>query len=248
MKLLTPKEIKDRKAQETARDLIRVKETDEVVRKVNIRLANAEADFETALARHKRQWAEEEIQHSKRVEEMEKEVKELEDKKRQALIPIDLYKDQADALFKEATSALSVVKEKERIIEETQDRLEEKLDAVGEREQTLQKDEEKWLIKKQGIEQQAADVETGIEKLTAEMASFYEKKTKDEESLAIRKREAEIAEISVVTKLDKLRRENADLKEYERKLKDERGVLDRAWKELRELQAKYPPIKSGDSV
>ena len=131
MKLFSPQEVRDKKNLETARDILRTKEVEDVLKRTNQQLAQAEADFASALAKNKRIWANEETEHAKRVSEMSEEIKELEQRKAQALIPIQMYKDQADTLLKEAQEALELAKVREYQARETQNALEDKLDELS---------------------------------------------------------------------------------------------------------------------
>lgn len=79
MKLLSPKEVRDANQGELTKQILRAKETQEIVDETNLKLAKAEADFNAMLAKNRVIWAKEEEEHSLRLQEMKKELKSLEE-------------------------------------------------------------------------------------------------------------------------------------------------------------------------
>lgn len=227
MKLLTQTQVKDLKSAELTRDILRVKETDEQVRRVNARLASAEADFATVLARHRREWADEELSHDERLREMDAEIRVLEDRKKQALIPLEVYKVQADTLLKEAKYVLDSAKEREEEAQRTLFILENRLDDVSEREIDVGDAEASLEKRKKGIEAQEEQTKMMAAQLSHDMQVFYEKRDSEEMRMVERRKEIQMAEITVDSKIEKVKRDIEANRLYEIRLKDERATLDR---------------------
>ena len=227
MKLLTPNQVRDTKNEHLAREVLRAKETSEQILKINKKMAEAEADFASVLARHRITWAEEEREHDERMRQMQKEVSVLEDRKKQALIPLEIYKVQADTLLKEAQEALQRTKEKELKNEEIAELLQDRLDEVGEKESDVQSLESRLLSKQKGIEDQAEQVKAASQQLVYDQQSFYEIRDKQQKEILERRKEIQIAEITANAKIEKIKRDIEAMRIYDIQLKDERATLDR---------------------
>ncbi len=227
MKLFSRFADRDKLEEERARKLIRIKETEELAKEVNIRLARSEAEFNEMLARNRSKWALEEEEHQKRIKDMSEEIKSLEKRKQQALIPISMYKQEADKLLEEAKEIVQKTKEKEEQAEYLQEKLEDKLTELEDRENQIQKKEKEQEIAQKGIEYQQEQVKQGIGRLSAEMLAFYEKQERDEKSIAERKKEVSLAEINLQAKMEKYKQNLEALKVWEKQLIDQRETLER---------------------
>lgn len=228
MRLLTPTQNKDARQQQIARDIIRTKETEDVVKRANIRLAKSEADFADFMARNKDIWAKAEEEHAERMRQMQSEVEVLEGRKRMALIPIDMYKKEADDLMQTARDMLAKATEREEDAEDLQELLEEKLTSVADREQAVEKEEQRQTIAKSGIEIQQDQTRKQAEILSGHIAEWNAYKHKEEASLYERKKEVTLAEISFIAKTDKIKRDVESIASERIALKDLRETLERA--------------------
>lgn len=229
MKLLSPFAQKDKQQEELTRKLLRIQEITELEIKTNANLARAQADFNDTLARNRDKWSIEESEHSDRIKDMTQEVESLENRKKEALIPVQMYKDEVDKMYIEAQELVKNAKEKEEQADYLAEKLEEKLTEVGDREKQAEKEEQKLEIAKQGIEAQKEQIKEGIKKLSEEMIMFHEKQQYEETSLNKRKSEVALAEINFNAKLEKYERDIEAMKIWDKQLKDERGVLDREY-------------------
>lgn len=151
MKLLPTFAVKDKQQEELTRKILRTQEINKLAQEADLNLARAQADFASTMALNQAKWALEQELHAESVKATTEEIQALEMRKQQALIPIQMYKDEADKLLAEAQEIRDRVKEKEAQAEYLQDTLEEKLTEVADREQTLKEDEQRLHVKKQGI-------------------------------------------------------------------------------------------------
>lgn len=227
MKLLSPTEVRDSRARELARDVLRVKEMSDATDKARKALANAEADFSRMLASQRERWAKEEQEHDADVKERTKELAELERAKEKALVPIHL-------LEKEAQDTLSLAKtarlRNERELEDTEvlkEHLESALDEIGAREVDVSMRENRVVAMEQSIERQQRILESnsiGIKQQYLVFHSEQEKARRDMErirvALTLQERELE-------AKAERLERTEQQLEGWAKRLQDERGTLDR---------------------
>lgn len=230
MKLMSPFQNKDQQQSELTRKILRIQETEKLAEITNAKLARAEADFSSMMARNQAKWAQEEEEHMKLMKDREQEVNTLENRKQQALIPIEVYKKQADVLIEEAQGFVARAKEKEEKADELLENLEEKLTSVSDREFIVARDEEKLKIAKEGIKSQQESTKKGVEQLSKAMIEFHEKQKLDEASLLQRQKEVTMAEISFNAKVEKYKRDLEALRILEAQIKDERATLDREYK------------------
>lgn len=229
MKLLSPVARKDKEQEEITRKILRIQEVEELTKKVNAQLSRAQADFSDVLARNKEKWAIEEEEHFNRIKDMTKEVEALENRKKDALIPIEMYKKEVDKVMGEAQEIIKKAKEKEENADFLTEKLEEKLTELGDREQNIIKEEQRIEIAREGIKTQQESTREGIKRLSEEMVKFHEKQQFDEENIADRKKELALAEISINAKLNKYTRDIEALKVWDKQLHDERQTLDREY-------------------
>ena len=171
-------------------------------------------------------WVEEQKQETKA---LESEVQALEERKKQALIPISMYKEEVDKTILEAQSIVKRAQEKEEQADYLQEKLENKLTEVEDRENILSDGEKRLEVAKQGLQSQVEATQEGVKRLSQAMVDFHVKQQQEEESLALRKKEVALAEISFNAKVEKYQRDIEALKIWEIQLKDERGTLDREY-------------------
>lgn len=232
MKLLTPQVLKDGRASEQAREALRIKEMNEASDKARKQLANAQAEFNLILSQNRVRWANEEEEHGKRLSQMIKEIDILEAKKVQALIPIEMYKKEADELFNEAQKTLDQAKEKETKADELTERFQDKLDELGAREQDIIKVEQKLSLQQQGILIQQEQTKTGIKQLNKTIEEFTVTKQNEEKELADKKVNLILLERTLIAKEETLKQTEQSLNSLARQLEDRRATLERAFKRL----------------
>ena len=173
MQLLSVKELSNKRESESLKDIERTKLTKEQLNFVTKSLEDAEAKFNLALANQHIRWKQEEEEAVKRIEELNKEIKELEVKKTSILVPIEEREKKSYALFAEAEKLHQELIEQKNInndekikTDETCRLLEEKLDKVSEKEVELDQREKEIIVKERAIEAQR----TMIKDISAELS------------------------------------------------------------------------------
>ena len=225
MKLFTSEEIKSSKATELARDVMRTSDIKKALDKARTELNNVNAQFEVALANQRVKWISEEEIALGKIKVLEDELKVLERRKQQALIPIDLYQQRVDNINKEANDKLKSATDKQIYVDELSEKLEEKLDEVSEKDQSLQKREENLFVKEKAVQMQ----EEGNKKMSQEIntrALFFIKEMEDrEKDFNNRKTALELKEISLQELERSLRVREQDLIKEKQLIYSQRQAL-----------------------
>jgi len=232
MKLLPPQEVKNLKESQTVKELLRAKEMAEVTDKTRKALAKAEADFNTTLAKNRTAWALEEEAHDKRVREMAQEIRVLEKRRQQALIPIDAVKSEADTFLAEAKKVYAQVTEIREEEENLTEELENKLDLVGQRGQDLDRREAEISNKEYGLRLQTEQMLNQLRAFNAERVELDSKKMKAEQDIDERKTALVLWDRQLVAKEERLNNKEKGLDTLAKQLDDRRATLDRAFARL----------------
>lgn len=227
LRLLSPKQVGEAKSLELSRDVLRIKETKEATDKVNKALANAEVDFNNALARNRLQWGEEEQKHLEIIAKMSEEISLLKIEREKALIPIEVDRKKVEDRAKEVEESRLINLKKEEENEQIATLLEEKLSEVGEREVKVLEQEDSLAARKNGLFLQEEQTKIGAQRLSQEIADFNAGRLKEEEAQFNKRKEIEIMEINMNVREKQLEIDVEALKKFEIQLKDERATIDR---------------------
>ncbi len=236
MKLLTPQATKEGQGSQLAREALRVKEMATVTDKARKDMANAQAEFQTALAKNRNLWADEEADHNKRVLEMLAEIKQLNKLREQALIPIEAVKEDAAKLMVDARIYLAKAKKQTEDLELTTELLQDKLDAVGQKEQDLKAVEQRQLSREVGIKLQTEQIHERVRQLNRETLDFGLTRTKAEQDINERKTALVLWDRTLVAKEETLKNTEKELIVLRKQLDDQRATLERAFKRLSPLK------------
>lgn len=237
MKLLSPTQNKDLKDEQQLLGIIRTQEINKAEQEARQKLANSQADFQLTLARNRQQWATEEEIHIKRVQEMQQELNTLEVQKLNSLIPFDILKEGTDERMRDAETFLTNLRQREEYAEDLAEKLQDKLDETGQKEQDLLKKQKEIEVREIGLENQSHSITTGSLKLSEEISTFVAKREEVEKDIKTRLDNLSLLEQSLNEKEEELKQVQKINNETAIRLADERGVLDRAWKELERKKA-----------
>lgn len=238
MKLLSPTQVRDTKALEQKREVLRSAEISKFADETRKKMSLADADFKLMLAGQKDRWAREEQEHLKRVSEMTSEIRVLENQREKALEPIELLKERAEIALKQALGQLEEVKVRECEVDDNQERLEAKLSEVGGRETDVVLAETKIKLGQEGLAQQKESIIVQSIGLSEAISKFRLDKEESDKKIDKRQTELFLAEQSLVAKDEKLKRDREALEVWEKQLKDERGTLERAFARISPQTAK----------
>ena len=236
MQLLKPQENKDLKSAQDLRNIIRTQEILKAEQDARLKLANAEADFNNTLAKNRDKWAKEEETHSTRVREMNTEIENLELQKLNTLVPFNILKEGVYADMSDAEAYLKKLRDREEYNDDLTEKLQDKLDDVGAREQDLKQKTLEVSIREDGLQRQNQNTNIATEKLNNELMAFAAYKKENEDLLLQRRLIADRTDEGLVMRELELNKKTKEVNDRAIRLADERGVLDRAWKELQRKQ------------
>lgn len=154
MKLLSVKELSEKRESERLKDIERTRLVKEQLNSVTKSLEEAEAKFNLALANQHIRWKQAEEEAIKRIEDLNKEIKELELKKESILVPIEEREKKSYDLITEAEKTFNKALEKQKYNDEITVLLEEKLDSLHEFEINLEEREKTLQVKEKANEEQ----------------------------------------------------------------------------------------------
>lgn len=232
LKLFSPTEAKSRNDGQVQRDQARIRGIQDSLRAFQTKQADAESSFNSALARHREQWANEEKEYEIRKDQMDKEVKSLEKRKEEAVIPIKEREQKAYSMDTEADKRLSSVKELEIELEKMKTVLTQRLDDCSEREQSIQDGYIELERHKTVNREEDTLLELNRSNLSKSIQEFNIHVSTESESIEKQKVDILLQERSYQARKDLLDTREQSLLNKEIQLKSERIALDEAWKEL----------------
>lgn len=233
LKLFTPTEAKTQNSAQNTRDVLRTREIKKLVDKSHSDLAKHEADFAAMLARHKEKWAEEEEAHAIRISEMGQEIRILEERRKDALIPIEIEKKKADTMIDEAVKRLEEVENREKECAVLGDVLTERLEEVTERESTVSDEEAKIVEMRRSAELEKETAELNTKTLTDGIKKFNDYVLTETLILDGKRTEIILKERSIEAREAALDRKDKSLAIRETQIKDKQETLKRAFDEYR---------------
>lgn len=179
MKLLTPKEVVDRKQAEVVKDISRTESVKKALDTVTGQLNESEARFAMALSNQRVRWSREEQEATNRIKELNEEIKTLEDKLKTSIVPIEEREKKSYALFIEAEKVLadahSKLHESEQIKESNsvnEDLLMDKLDSFHEKQQDLDLRESKLIVREKAVEEERAVIRNLSKELSIKLTNL----------------------------------------------------------------------------
>lgn len=143
MKIFSPKETKDHKEEEIARDILRVQTVREALKKSQTELDDTNARFEIALANQRLRWTQEESEAIARISELNREIRDLEQRILR-FVPIESNGSKVDNL---------------------EELLQDKLDEVSERESNLDFREKILIIREAAVALEKSDISSKPQKI-----------------------------------------------------------------------------------
>lgn len=240
MQLLSPSQTRDQKEDENARSILRTQELRELEREQRISLAKAEADFQSLLVSQRQRMEREETSHAARVADMQKEIALLEAEKLNTLIPFAVLKEGTEERMTYATDYLKGLRQREADVETRMELLEDKLDGVTETERHLADRASELDRKQYGMNQQAQLMKESNTTLTRAIADFAAEKLAGEADIRSRTQILAEKEKAGATQEAFIASETERLEVIAKRLADERGVLDRAFAEVRRMKQASP--------
>lgn len=231
--MLPPQQIQSKTNAEEALRISRIKDLREAEQVSRISLAKVELDFQNTLAKNQKQWAEEYDAHQRQVRDMKRGIEKLTAERMSAAIPFNILKESTEERIKDAEHILEGVKKREQDAQDLTERLEEKLSEVEEREEDLKTREQKVEGEEANLKKRIHDAQESQENLAVAVLQFNQDSEKKRTELKDLETKLTLKESSLDSRERGLEGKEQDIIDKEKRLADERGVLDRAWQELK---------------
>lgn len=215
---------KNRKESDAARAL----EIQKLVAQKYRELAKAEEDFNVSLGRNKGIWEHEEEKHSKRLGALFKEIADLEERKKAALVPLTTRATELDTMSRALLAREATLRDEEVAFEDRKISFELRLDEISERELKAQERSESLFLREEGIRRQAADIKLNSERLTAAIVEASADSVGRVNALDMRERGLTTKENNLKERERILAEEKNSLIKREIALKDKYETLERS--------------------
>lgn len=238
MNLLDPKEIKEEKKQnaDQSQRLIIALGTEEarLNKELSLLRENAKVEKEKIEAETDTFVASQTL----RRDTLAKEVEALEQRKAEALKPIETVRAEADTYLADAKVILARAEGKEVIEDERHEANMELAETLKDREDDLSQRETKVTTREEMVTVEESRVRDGIHKLSNDWVKFHE--TVNHQNLEFSRREKEIADRETVIDIRTERQNDRDKEMDTRKIRidDEKATLKSAWDEFNSIKNK----------
>lgn len=171
MRLLTPTMAQAETRSQRVLQASREKELNDAVALKRKEMAELEAEFQKLLFSQRERWAQEEQRHEESVSLRKQEIEDLEEKRLRVIMPVKNQREEYDKLIQAGKNVIIEYKQKQQIIDRTQEILEVRLDETDEYQLSLKKKEELLSVREKGIEMQ--------EKMSKQNAAFVSESMND---------------------------------------------------------------------
>lgn len=218
LKLYSAEEIKTSKASELARDIMRTADIKKALDKARTELNDTNDSFEIALANQRVKWLGEQEKATLEIGHLIHEVEVLKKQREQLLIPIDLDRKRVDNIIIEANNLMSKALDKQKDNDDISEKLQDRLDEVSEKEQSLQTREEHLFAREKGCTNQEEIIKKNSQALTDRMQSFLTEMEQKEQDFNTKKRQLDLIEISI-------QEQERDLEARERQVKSDKQLI-----------------------
>lgn len=232
MKLLTVEQSKYQANELLARDIMRANEIKDVLKRYEDRLVKSEKDFEEKLRLQREIWKTDLSAFLVEKDSLSKQVEFLQEKQKQALIPLTMREKNVESMEKELSQQIQVVKKGRQDNEEMKDLLAEKLNRVGEQETDMAQREVTLQIREKGCEDQRKSIALQAKELTLTMTKFQEEYEKKTHELSARETIVNQKNLAVEEREKSIINTEKDLKKKESSLKERYAQLEQSKKQI----------------
>ena len=232
MKLFSVADVAAKKEAQTVDGIRRLQTLNKELLQSYQNLNKIEADFDITIETQQAQWLKEQGAHMDIVAKLKGEVIHLEERKVQALIPLEETAKKLDDKDKELSLWESELKNTNEELDEKSELLQEQLSTVAERETHADKVARLQTIAQQGIDTQKAQITLQ----SSELGKVIDKAIQDDlaRQNAISRRETvlQLRDKGLTAKEERTQATERDLVQREERLKDRYLMLERTEKEI----------------
>lgn len=235
MKLFTPTQTKTLYTNKQAEDIEKIAYLTKTLNGLQRQINDANEQFNKRLAEQRTLYSGEKEKYQQELKDLQEEVVKLRKERKKLLEPISKTLLETENTLQEAKKRAQTLESRENELTDTIEKLQAKLDDVGQREMDIQERAKKLKIREEATEKEAKMVSDGHVRLNEMIVAFNKELT--EKSQVLKERENAMIIVEQRNK-EYLAKREKELADTQRKLNDERGVLDRLYKEIKRLENK----------
>lgn len=237
MKLFTVADLVSKKEAQTVADIRRLQTVSKELLQSHQNLNKLEADFALTIEKQREQWTEENNAQALIVTNLLNEVRRLEERKQQALIPLEQRAQELDNERKELSRWESELAQKTDSLTDEAELLQEKLSAVAERESHAKKVGRELQLASDGIAAQKAQIALQAHELGKEITSAIQADIERQNAVQRREIAMNLKEGGMIAREERLTLLDQDLSMREDRLKDRYLMLERTTKEIHDRRS-----------
>lgn len=227
MKLFTPTEVVTNKERQATVDLKRIGVINSEIAKKRQELDAVTSEFEKTLERQRENWEKEQAEAITVMNILNSEVQVLEERKRQALMPLQEKEKELNAFQTSLEERDVELASNLSRVESHLERLEEKLSQVAEREVEVARIAKIQENRQKGIDMQSEQIKQQSKALTESIKTSFEVITERENELAKRELELTMRTNALISRENELNNIEQSFKDRERVLQDKYETLQR---------------------
>lgn len=236
MKLLSPADAQAKAKKTLDSEKHRLVEVQTLVTQKYKELGQIESDFADALKKQRNVWAAVEQEHENKKLGLIKEVEDLEERKRQALIPLTETAKMLDTKASALDAFNLELDEREDALREEGQLFTQRLDEVAERELQADKTAKNLALREDGVKAQAAQIATSSALLTGAIAQAAQDASAKERANTLKEAELRAKEGNLQERERKVNEKESGFDNRERAIKDQYEALRQA---IEETNKKY---------
>lgn len=240
MQLLPPQQVQNNVNAEEALRISRIKTLRESEESLRISIAKAEADFQRTLADNHKQWEREWSEYQEEVKRIKKNIHNLIAEEISIAIPFNILKEGSDNRLETAQHLLAKVRKQDEDNETLKELLEEKLIDVGDREEEAKGLEAKLLIRESYLGDRKKEIDESSDRLAISIKQFDIDVTQKRKDLRDRETGLNLKEKTLESQGESFLGRERDIQNREKRIRDEREVLQRAWDEIKRKDNRSP--------
>lgn len=237
MKLFTVADLASKKEAQTVADIRRLQTVSKELLQSHQSLNKLEADFALTMEKQREQWTEENNTQTAIGDALRHEVMRLEERKQQALIPLEQRAQELDNRDKELSQWESELAQKTDSLTDEAELLQEKLSAVAERESHAKKIGRELQLASDGIVAQKAQIALQAHELGKEITSAIQADIERQNAVERREIAMNLKEGGMIAREERLALLDQDLSMREDRLKDRYLMLERTTQELHDRRS-----------
>lgn len=233
MKLFSPLEVNNSKEKEISVGIQRLASLNKEITRKRQELEKLNLEFEISGERQNIQWEKDKAENAKICNALIKEVQILEERKKQALLPLTEKWKEIEVIEQKLKQKEVDLEEKDEKLSEQLELLEEKLSSLGEREINADKLGKQQAIAQEGIDSQKAQIALQAKQMNETIVKATIEAKARETAISKRESAIKLRELALEDKLKEIEQIEAGYASREKAIKDKYETLNRTLERIK---------------